>query len=504
MIPRTRLLWLLPLGYLALQIGISGFHGYGYFIDELYYIACSKRPALGYVDHPPLAPLLLLLSRRILGDSIPAIRFLPALTGSLTVWLAGLTARKLGGGTTAQSIAMVSVIIAPVFLALFGIFTVNAFEILLGTAMSWVLVTLLQTGDGRWWIPFGALAGLGLLNKHTFVLLGAGLIAGLAMTPARNHLRDRRFWLGGLLALVLFSPNLIWQIRHDWVSLEFYRSATLLKNVSTSPIGVILGQLFPAHPAALPVWLAGLWYCFFHEEGRRYRPLGWCFVTVLGVLILTGSSRPDRIAALYPFLFAAGGVALEQRFARRGGAWLRPALFALLILGGLVLAPLSIPLLPPDAMARYAATLDVTPQIERGKASHVPQWFADRFGWEEMVDKVAEVYSRLPEADRASTLLVADNYGKAGALELFGPARGLPRVISTHNNYHLWGPGDTSARVVIAVGSDREDLEQVFTDVEQAATLGCSYCYYDGEPIWVARGLKIDIQQSWPMFREFI
>jgi 4-amino-4-deoxy-L-arabinose transferase-like glycosyltransferase len=490
-----------------LEIVPSIIDGYGYFIDELYYVACSARPAFGYVDHPPLAPLLLRFSRALLGDSTVAIRLLPALAGAASVYLTGLMARRMGAGLFGQAIAALALIAAPMPLVLFGFYSMNAFEVLLWVTACYVLVELVRTGNERLWLVFGLVAGLGLENKHTFVLLAGGLAVGLLLTPARLHLASKWLWLGAALALLLFLPNIWWQLQHGWPSLEFYRNADLHKNVATPPLKVLLDQVLLMGPASLPLWIAGLFFCFRTPAGRPYRLLGWMFVALLALMVVGQKSRPDRIAGAYPMIFAAGGAWWSAVVERPDLRWARWALPALLVIFGLLLAPMSLPILPPERLARYSAAAGIVPTLEAGagKVSALPQWFADRFGWEELVDEVAAVVDGLEPGERERALILVPSYGHAGALELLGAARGLPRVASPQNTYHLWGVGEGAIEVIVAVGFG-QPLSDLFDEVEQVSVYRCGYCmsWRDNMPIYLARGPKVRFQDVWHRFRHYV
>jgi len=270
--------------------------GYGYFRDEFYYLVCAERLAFGYVDLPPLAPFLLSVNRRLVGDSIFALRLLPAVAGAGTVLLAGLMARRLGGGRFAQALAALAVTIAPVHLVINGFFSPNAFEVLLWTASAYILLLLLQRDSLRLWLWVGVIAGLGLQMKHTMALFGLGMLLGLLLTPIRRYLRSKWLWLGGAIAMLIFLPNLIWQVQHDRLSLEFYAHSNLVKNVPTPPGELMLTQILVLHPLTFPIWLAGLYFLLFAADGRPYRMLGWVYLVILSVLIVGQSSRPDRLA----------------------------------------------------------------------------------------------------------------------------------------------------------------------------------------------------------------
>ena len=501
-----RILVLLAGFALVVQLIPNALGGYGYFIDELYYIACAKRLAWGYVDHPPLASLLLRLDIALLGDSVFSIRLLPAVTGAATVYLTGWLTARLGGGLFAQVLASLSTLASPTFLIFFDIFSMNGFEVLLWTALLAIVVVMVERNDPRLWIAFGLVSGLALENKHTAVLLGAAVVVGLLLTRERQLLRSRWLLLGGAIALALFLPNLIWQIQNDYPSLEFYRNATLLKNRPLPPLQVVVNQVLFMNPASAIIWLAGVWFFFFHGRGRSFRAIGWAYVLLFGLLVLSRSSRPDRIAGLYPVLFAAGATLWEERIAMK---WARAAVVTVVLAGGTALLPLALPLalplLPADTTARYAAFLGIDTQIERGegKRAALPQWLADRFGWPELAEQVRAIYMSLPPEEREGVTILAPSYGHAGALELLAPE--LPAVISPHNTYHLWGRDDVArlARgTTISLAYGPGMLQELYGDVREVARYTCEYCmtWRNDMPIYIARDPKLSPQTLGPIW----
>ncbi len=371
----------------------------------------------------------------------------------------------------------------------------NAFSMLFWIGCGWLLVEIEARDEPRLWLAFGALAGVGLMNKHTIALLAVGLAVGLALTPARRHLRGKWLWMGAALALLIASPNIVWQIANDWPSLEFYRNANLYKNLDTPPHMVVLFQILTMNPGTLPVWLAGAWFFLRSPGGRRWRHVGWIFVTLFALLVASGSSRPDRITAVYPLMFAAGAALYDHLGRRR--TWLRWAVAANLVVNGLVLLPIGTPVLPPRLLAPYVARLGVVPQIEAGagKTSPLPQWFADRTGWEEFTRDVEDAVAALTPEERESTVIIAPSYGQAGAIELLLADRGMPPVYSGHNTYHLWGPPKEPFSTAVVIGHDRERLESLFEEVTLFSTHHCDLCmrWRDDMPLWIARKPLRDI-----------
>ena len=485
---------------------------YGYFIDEFYYIACAKRLAFGYVDHPPLAPLLLAGTRLVLGDALWAIRLPAFLALSATVWVTGLLVWRLGGGRFATVLAGLTVGLSPVLLAMSGFYSMNAFEPLLWMLIVLTLVHMIQTGRSRMWLVVGALAGLAFQNKHTVIVYLAALGVGVLATRTRRVLVDRWLWVGAAVAVVIAAPNIAWQFVNGWPSLEFYRNAHLLKNVPATPLSSVLTQVLVSNPVAAPVWITGLVYLLIRRQARELRFLGVGFLVLLALHVGSQTSRADRTSAAYPALFAAGAIAIERAIRRLGEK--RPILArsvacagpALVVLSALAVAPTVLPILPPPVTAKYTSVLGLTAQAERGKSSPIPQLLADRTGWESYVDDVERVYWSLPAADRAQVVFYAPSYGQAGSLELFGPARGLPnRVIGAQNTYWHWSVGRTNTDVLIAVDPNTDVLRQFFAEVWEAGRIRCDYCmsWRNDIPIFVARRSIAPISSIWPRARHY-
>ena len=480
--------------------------GYGYFRDELYYIVCGQRLAWGYVDHPPLTPAIARLVVSSLGDSVVALRLLPALAGAGVVVLAGLMARQLGGGRWAQLVAALAAMVPPVYLATTNFLSTIPFDHVFWALCAFLVVRLLATDNPRYWLLIGVVLGIGGLNKHNIALLGIGLAAGLLLTRTRKHLSTRWPWIGGLVALLIVSPHLIWQAANGWPLLEFAANAAAGKNVRMSSPEFMIEQVVGLHPVTLPIWLTGLGFFLFGHAGRRYRLLAWAYLVPLGILLATGSARTDYLSPAYPVLFAGGAVAIERVLSRRGVGWLRPVLPVLLLLGGLAVLPSGIPLLPAGTMARYAEATGLSErELEQGKSASLPQWYADQFGWEEMVRVVADVHDGLPPEERATAKVLTGNYGEAGAIDILGRERGLPRAISGHNTYHLWGPGGEPTGTVISLGVPVSQLREVFGSVEQAGVVRCAYCmdYENNLPVYVARNPRRPLTDAWEVFKHY-
>lgn len=505
--------WLLAALVLALELAAAAFGPYGWFIDELYYRACAQRLAWGYVDHPPLSVAVLALSRALFGDSLLAMRAWPALALAATALVASALARRLGGGAFARALAALSVLSSPVALVLGSFYSMNAFELLLWPLCALLLLQVLERG-GPLWLGFGALLGLAVLNKHTSATFGVAVLAGSLLTPARRQLRTRWPWLGALVAALIIAPNALWQQSHGWPSLEFYAQAQQLKNLHTPALQVLASQALVAGPAGLLLALAGVVLLLSDRSRTASLALGAGFVVLLAALVLSHSSRFERLSGYYPILFAAGATALE-RFTAQARGWLRALALVVVPLGAAAFAPIALPLFSPSLVSRYAASLGVVPQIEKNHGGALPQWFADRLAWPELAQAVAQVYRALPGDEQARALLFATTYGEAGALELWGPELGLPPVLSNHNTYHLWSRpllAEQPARGVgaadtlwISIGIAPERLAQWFEHVEPAGAFDCKNCveWRRHRPIVVSRVPRAPLLELWPELKHF-
>ncbi len=478
---------------------------YGYFRDEFYYLACGEHLDWGYVDHPPFIALVAFLISKTLGTSLLAIRILPAIVGSALVVLTGMLARELGAGRFAQCLASLGVALAPIFLFLGHILSMNCFDFLFWALASYVLILILKYDREKLWLLFGLIAGVGLMNKYSMGFLGAGLVAGLVIQGEWRQLRSKWLWLGGALAFVIFLPHILWEIHNGFPSREFIANATSDKITPLSTFAFLKLVALCANPIALPLWTAGIGYLLFARQVRRFRALGWMSLFVF-ILLISTQSKPYYAAPALPLLMAAGGVAIETLVRRFHPGVLKPAVLAAVALGQVTLIPLFVPVLPVEIYIRYAAFLGVdVPSGERHKMGALPQHFADMFGWENMVANVARVYDSLASEDRARCAIYTTNYGRAGSIDLLGKKYGLPKSICGHNSYFLWGPRDYTGEIMLVMDHNPEKLREVFAEVTVAAVISNPYSmpYENDIPVCICRKLKTSLSNLWPQVKRY-
>jgi len=500
------ILSVLVVAELGLYLLSSGPLAYGYMSDELYYFDCADRLAWGYVDHPPFSLVLLRGVRAALGDSLLAIHLLPALAACATLLLVALLARELGGGRVAQGLAGLAALVAPVYLAVAGFYSMNAFEPLLWAGAALILARLVNGGDPRLWLALGLVLGVGLLNKISMLWFGLGLTVGLVLTPERRWFITPWPYLAAALSLLLFAPHVVWQVQHGLPMLEFMRNATELKMVSKSPLDFAAEQLLMMNPLAVPFWLAGLVYYFVSPAGCRHRVLGWIWITVFLLLAASGSARANYLAPAYTVLLPAGGVAFERLARGRRWRWLPATAAVLLAVGGAATAPMAIPLLPPARYVAYERALGISAPVEQqGDIGPLPMHFALRFGWEELMEAVEEAHATLSEEERTGTAVFGSWFGDTGAVNFFGREAGLPPAISGHNNYWLWGPREFSGNVLIVIARSDSRLVELFEHVEPVASVGCRYCMPDTSrlSVYVCRGLRQSLPEVWSRLKHY-
>jgi 4-amino-4-deoxy-L-arabinose transferase-like glycosyltransferase len=462
---------------------------YGYFRDELYYLADGWHLQAGYVDQPLLMGWLAALVRVTVGDSLVTIHVIPALACALLVVIAGLMARELGGGRVAQFVAGVAALFTLDFMATGSIFSMDVLDQLWWALASLIVVRLVHRDKPRLWLLVGLVAAIALLTKLTVLFFGLALVLGLLVTPERRYLRTPWPWWGGGVAFLGLLPYLIWNALNGWPTWEFWRH---YGGIGATPLAFFTAQIGQMNPITVPLATVGLVY-YFRRTGARYRLLGWTFVFVYFVLTLLGT-KPYFLAPAYPILFAAGAVVLERWALRPRLAWIRPAYVGLLALAGILLAPAVMPILPPETTAHaYGGTLE--------------QALSDRLGWDSLTSTVEQVYAGLPPAQRAQACVLASNYGEAGALiRLAAPGR-LPPVISGHNNFYLWGSGTCTGQVLILVGYSPADVKGTYANVVIAATQRCPYCVsFEQElPIVVVSNpmISIDLPRLWPSVKHY-
>lgn len=485
----------LVLAKLLVHLAVLG--RWGVHRDELYFISCGRRLAVGYVDHPPIIAWITAVFGGPTGDDLRALRLAPALAGAATMALTCAMVRALGGGATAALVAGASVLAGPFFLRSGSLLCIPAFEPALWTAAALLVVKLEQRASPRLWIGLGAVIGVGILTKHSMLLWAVGLAVGSAVGPLRPAFATRWPWLAMATATLVISPNLVWQIANDWPSVDFARE------LSSSVLAQLPRPLFVAgivlymNPVATVVWGWGLVAAL--RRGAPMRTLGIAFVIVFAALLAT-RAKPYYMAGAFPALFAAGAVAIE-RAGRTRSRWPGPRTLLVALLCSLPpFALISLPIVRVDALDRALEPVvgwAVPPRFLTGELH-------DQFAWREHAAAVDTATRGLEEGERRRAVVLAHNYGQASAVELLG-ADDVP-VASPHMEWWRWGlPGGRVVETVVAIGFERRELEALFRDVREVDRSGSPLAWVSEQdvPIFICRDPIESLHAAWPRLRRY-
>ena len=482
---------------------IAVFAGYGIFRDELYYLACSDHLSFGYVDQPPLSIWILALFKSIFGDSLMVIRLVSALAGGLSMYFLGKSVREMGGSVFAITVACLAYLISPINLGYLSFYSMNSLD-LLGWILSYYLVIrLINEGDKKLWIILGIVLGLSLLNKISTLFLGTGLFVAIVASPLRKWLKTPWPYIAGIIAFLMFSPYVIWNLMYDLPHLEFIENAKQGKYSGLSAFTFISGQFLLNHPLNLMVYLLGLAYFFFNSSGKKYMPMGVIFLVTTVILSVNGQSKSEYLAGAIAILYAGGGLWLETLLQKK--TWARYAVIIFLA-SGMLLSPLAAPLLSQENFIAYSQFLGLSKSNDEGnEEGKLPQFYADMHGWEDKAKAVSLVYQSLSEEEKNSAIIYTSNYGRAGAIDYYRDRYELPLSFSGHNNYWLWGPPDFEVKTVILMASELRGAVEIFEQIDEVGLVQCEYCmpYEQNLKIYIARNPKTSINQLWSELKSY-
>ncbi len=477
---------------------------YGFFRDELYFIICGRHPDWGYVDQPPLVPLMS-AATQLFGHSLVLLRAVPAVFAAAGVFATCRLVTAFGGGIFAQTLAAIVVAFTGVLSAFGG--KVGTDEVGLWTwpLMALFVVRLTQGADPRWWLAVGAVAGISLESKYSVLFFFAALLAGLLVTPARKVLFGRWFAAGCGVAVLIALPNLLWQWHHGFPMLELLENGQNDKNIIPGPLLYFVQEIIITIPFLAPVWIIGLIWLL---RAPQFRFLGIAFIVLIGEMLLF-HGKHYYPAAIYPILIAAGAVPIEA-WTRRASV-VRAAVVVYAAVFGLAFLPMSLPILPEETFVVYAARVnallhlphDVLATEHDRETVTLPGDWADMHGWPELAEAVKRVYDGLPPADRAQAVVLGSNYGEASAVAFFTPD--VP-VIGVHNQYWEWGPKGYSGNVVLQIGGTCFSAKHLYATRTVVARVRSRWAigWEHDLPIAICRGIREPIAAVWPSLHVFI
>jgi hypothetical protein len=489
---------------LALHVvsSIYGSHlGYGFFRDELYFLVCGHHLDWGYVDQPPLVALQARISETLFGLTPTGIRILSFTAGAVKVGLTGLLAWQFGGKRSAQALAMMAALAAPVFLVIDNYLSMNSWE-----PCFWMgcLLVVLRIADGsispRWWLAFGVLAGLGIENKDSTVFFLVALVLGLLLTPQRKLLRSG--WVAAAIGVIFLIalPNFWWQWQHHWPTYELLNNiAHSDKNTKLPPLAFLLQQANMLLIFSAPLWIGGLVWLAFARAAKVWRFVAVTYLIFLAMMIAM-HAKDYYVAPIYPVLFAAGAVALVEVTRRNWPAYLYGAVLAFFFIVATV--PIGLTVLPPETYVRWAAHFGANKTRSEKFSSPLPQYLSDRFGWEEMVEGFSSRYNALPPEERAVTGIFCSNYGEASAVNVLGPKYGLPVAISGHQNYFYWGWHGYTGESMLTLGNDPKDYLESYSEVIDLGPFDAPWIMdHEHHHYFLLKHRKKTYQQEWPEFK---
>ena len=422
---------------------------YGFHRDELQVLSDARHMDWGFVPYPPVTPFLERIGLELFGVSLVGLRIFSVLAQALSLLVTGLMTRELGGGRLAQVTAALTVALSPLPMFEATEFQYSSFDYLWWVLAAYCVIRLLKTENPRWWLAIGAAVGAGLMTKYTMCFLIAGIAGGMLLTDARKYLLNRWFWAGAGLALLIFLPNLLWQIRHDFISFHFLQHIHKRDVSQGRQRGFIREQFFVClNVAAVPLWIAGL---IAYARERRYRMLAWMYLIPLALFII-GQGRAYYLAAAYPMLLAMGCVVAERWVNSLSRPWrltTETLFFATLILVGALVTAVVVPLADSGRLKDFALSRNGD--------------LREEIGWNELVKTVSDIRDGLSVEQRANAGVIVGNYGEAGAIEILGTPYGLPAPISMTNSAWLRGYPASPPSTLIVLGFGAEEADKAFS-----------------------------------------
>ena len=481
---------LIAVAALGVEMAVSA--RYGYVRDELYFLAAGRHLAFGYVDQPPLTPLLARLAALAGGNTLVALRAVPAIALAVLVMLTAAMSRMMGAGRTGQLLAALAAATCGEYLGAMHELTTTVPDFVCWAVTLWLVLKLLTSQDPRWWLAIGASAGVASEAKWNITFLAAALGAGFLATDARRLLRSRYLLAGCAIAAALAAPDLIWQAAHGWPSIDVFRA--LQGQAGHNRAVYWPAQVLYTGPVLVPVWAAGAIWSVRSAAARPFRPAGIACVAAIVLQFVLGG-KAYYAGGAFTFLLAAGCVPLERWLAARRPAGIRAAVaMAVAILAGAVIAaPVTLPVLPARALH--------TVPLQK-----INYDLGEEIAWPGLVALVSREYHALPPAQRRQTTILTGNYGEAGAIDRYGPGFGLPQEYSGANNFWLWGPPPAADTAAVAVNLNPAFLHREFRHVRLVATFWNGLGVSDdeqGAQIFVTTGLRSSWAQAWPAFRNY-
>ncbi|MEM9340290.1 MAG: glycosyltransferase family 39 protein [Bacteroidota bacterium] len=486
---------LLTLAIVKLTIQWFGNRNYGFHRDELLHLSVSEHLDWGFMEFPPFIAFIGKLSYWLFDYSLLGVRLFPTLAGVGILILCCLMAIELGGKHRAVLLAGACILAFLPFYRNHTLFQPVAFDQFFWTLGFYFLIKFINTEGSKYLLLLGITLGLGLLTKYTIAIWAFGVAIGLIFHQRGSTFKNKWLYLSALISLLVFLPNILWQVQNDWPFLKHLQVLKVRHLSETNPMEFGLAQL--DFPFTLIISVMGVFACFLDKNLKKYRPVGiGALVTFFTMWVL--NSKAYYVFAIYPVLFALGSVKIESLL-RKKPVWV-DALAVIVFAPSIYFIPQLTPVLPIEKYVDFYQIEEKNGRVE------LTGDYADMFGWEEQVRLVDSIYQSLSDKEKNHCVLWAENYGEAGALKIIGKRYNLPNPISRHGSFWTWGYGNKNADVWISLGNEKEAVEYVFDEIELVKIITHKYAIGEenGIPLYLCRNPKVDIDQWWQNYKAHI
>lgn len=484
------------LSLVKLLIHLVANRNYGFHRDELLHLSVSEHLDWGYMEFPPFIAVVGKLAHFLFGYSLSGVRLFPTLAGVAILVLCCRIAKELGGKKNAVLLAGISVLAFIPFFRNHTLFQPVAFDQLFWTLGFYFLIRYFNTKNIKFLIYLGITAGIGLMNKYTFVVWGFGIAVGLLFFEKGKAFRNKWLYISGILAFIIVLPNIIWQYNHHFPLLTHLQKLKESQLDEIGPYDFALEQL--EMPFTLLFGLIGLFASFFDSELKKYKSVGVAVLVIFFTMWFL-QSKAYYFFAIYPILFAFGAVKVEKILERKP-VW-NYVVAAILFVPTVYFIPMATPILPIEEFVAYNKL-----QPEKDGRIILTGDYADMFGWEEQVKLVDSLYTSLPKKEKEKCVILAENYGEAGALKILGKNYGLPNPVCRHGSFWTWGPGKHEGEVFISVGNEKDVVYEFFEEHKLVKMVTHKYAIDEENniPVYICRKPKVKLQQIWPGLEKYI
>ena len=471
--------------------------------DEFLYLAEAHHMAWGYMEVPPLLSVFAWITN-LFGTSMFWLKFFPSLFGAFTFLIVGKIIISFGGKVMALFLGFLPFIFGA-YLSVHFLFQPGFLDVFFWTMIAYSILRFIQTKKNSWLYVFGISAGLGLMSKYSIAFFIISILIGLLITRNRKIFLNKHLYFSTLIAFLIFLPNLLWQYNYHFPVIVHMKELHQFQLQYVEPSGFLSDQIL-MNLAVVFIWLAGLYFLIFKEKGK-YRIFAWAYLSVI-LILLYFQGKGYYSLGVYPVLFAFGAIHLERFSTQHSRVW-KYVIIIIPCALGIRIMPIGFPMWKPARLTAYYQARHLGKfglyKWEDLKLHTIPQDFADMQGWKEMTEKTAKAYNSLSADEKKHTIIFADNYGQAGAINYYGKAYDLPTAYSDNASFLYWLPDSLRLDNVILITDDKEEMQHSFIKNFSSAVLSDSitnkYARENGSLILTLKGANEKMNL---MFREKI